>query len=213
MGMHFGILASELPSASLLTAIDSRLPRLLDQGPFSSLKDFRGAHDEGWDLAVGDLEGRGYMLDSSFLLSGMEPDLIADIAASSGKLLVGCGAETVSGSFYCVVVRGSDVRRHYFQCNADLAKPYSFGEPFPTEKKFPLDDLNGTGLLAVLKSFGFDYDRWMAEAEKRRVMWTADFFLKRSRPLTAAAPSQRRPINTAKGICSNQRTGRHSRSE
>jgi hypothetical protein len=126
MGMHFGVLAAELPARALLERLDAYVPRFLDRGTVSSLRAFdlhEATHDEGWDLAIGELEGKAYLLDPLFLLSGMKPDLIAALAASSGKLVIGCGAETVSGTFYCVVARGDEVLRHYFQCNSTLAEP------------------------------------------------------------------------------------------
>jgi hypothetical protein len=187
MGMHFGVVASELTLAELLTAIGEKLPRMIDHGAIASLGDIEGATDEGFDLVVGDLEGRGYLLDSSYLLSGGEPDLIAAIASSSGKLIVGCGAETVSGTFYCVAARGDKLLRHYYQCNADLAVPFSSGTPFPSEPTSPLDDLYGGGFWTVLKDLGFDYERWEAESPKRRICWTADY-LETRQPFPFAGP-------------------------
>jgi len=175
MGLHFGVLAGELSAAALVAEIGARAPRMVEQGPLASLAGFKSANDDGWDLAVGDLDGRGYILDESWAISGSEPDLVADIAASTGALLVGCGGETVSGTFYCVVAQGSKILRHYYHCETELAEPYSVGPPFPSERSAPLDDLQGAGFWEVMKSLGFDLPRWEIEAEKRRVTWTADY--------------------------------------
>src|SRR5262249_44455236 len=117
--------------------------------------------DEGFWAAAGEYAGRAYVLDGSALLAGMEPDLVADLAAASGALVVGCGAETVSGPYYLVAARGGQVLRHFYACYATLAAAYDRGDRLPTEASHPLDgDLNGDGLFAALYYLGFDPLSW-----------------------------------------------------
>src|SRR5262249_489493 len=90
-----------------------------------------------------------------------------------------CGAETVSGTFYCLVARGTQIIRHYYHCHSSLAVPYSFGETLPSEKNASFDDLYGAGFWALLNDLGFDYERSTPEAPKPSVTWTADWVVKK----------------------------------
>ena len=191
MGMHFGFIAAELPAAELVAQLDARVPRFNDRGEIESFAEIgSGTHDEGWDVVAGDLDGRGYLLDPSYLLSGMEPDLLAGIAAATDKLVIGCCAETVSGSFCCLVARGSEVLRHYYHCHSALDAPYSFGTPLPTEGASPLEHINGDGFLALQRHFGFDYERWSKTGPMRRITWTPQW-------LRDQAPSPSGPLADA----------------
>jgi hypothetical protein len=136
-------------------------------------------HDGGWDVLVGDLEDRSYLIDPSFILSGSEPDLLAAIAAESGKLVMGFGGETVSGTFYCFIARGPEILRHYFHCHSALAQPYSFGGPLPNETPGSFEDLYGAGFLGQATRLGFNYDKWSAIGSKRRFTWTADYLFQK----------------------------------
>jgi hypothetical protein len=170
MGMHFGVVVSDVDSTRLINALDALAPRFSDRGPLASVEDLDMSGEE---LAVGDADGRSCLLDGAYMLSS-DADLLSRVAVSTGGLVIGAGAETVSGTFYLVVARGDQLIRHYFQCDSDLARPYSVGEPVAGESGAALDDIDGAGLSAVLAAHGFDYDRWRARGPKRKVTWTAD---------------------------------------
>jgi hypothetical protein len=175
--MHFGVLASEVGTAQLFAMLEKLAPTFVEGKPVPSLADVDLsdlAADDGWGLIAGDVDGRGLIVDSSYILSGSEPDLIAHLARETGKLVIGALAETVSGSFTYVVARGDRLLRHYDQCNMAVAVAYSQGEPFACERDNPLDDLDGSGIWAMLAELGFDFDRWDSQAAKRRVMWKTD---------------------------------------
>src|SRR4051812_23929841 len=114
MGMHFGVLASEVRTAQLLEILDKLAPTFVEGNPVSSLADVDLndlAAEEGWGLIAGDIGDRGLIVDSSYILSGSEPDLIAHLARETGKLVIGACGETVSGSFTYVVARGDRLLR------------------------------------------------------------------------------------------------------
>jgi hypothetical protein len=193
MGMHHGYLVADLPWPTLFAILQQRTGRFADRGPIDSIDAMPAqSTDEGWWLAAGEYAGRAYVLDPSWLLASAEPDLIAGLAAESGALVIGAGAETVSGSYYLVAARGRQVLRHFYGCRASLAVPYSAGEPLPTEAGQPLDgDLNGDGLYAALGQFGFDPLAWQDgqyddahPGYRRLLLYTADNFL-----LGATTPS------------------------
>jgi hypothetical protein len=132
MGMHFGVLVADMSWPDLLVRLETQTGVFIDQGIVEDLDEFDLA-PEGKDflLLAGELDGKAYLFDTSFFLSGT-PDFITNIAADSGKLVIGCGAETVSGTYYLVVARGEEVLRHYYNCFtfADFA-----GVPSSTAKK------------------------------------------------------------------------------
>jgi hypothetical protein len=89
MEMHFGVLTSELTSAQLFAILEKLAPTFVPSNPVQSIADVSLsdlAADEGWGLIAGDVDGRGVIIDSSYLLSGSEPDLIAYLARETGKL-------------------------------------------------------------------------------------------------------------------------------
>jgi hypothetical protein len=174
MGMHFGVVAADVPSAKLIEAFDALAPRFSDRGPLASLDELYVSGENEWELAAGDVNGHGCIVDGTFILSS-DADLLVRVAAATEGLVIGCGAETVSGTFYLVAARGHELLRHYFHCNADLARPYSSGNPLPGESTSRLDDIDGGGMLAVLAAHRIDYEAWLARAAKRKVSWSSDY--------------------------------------
>ncbi len=172
--MHFGVVVADVPSARLTSVLDEVAPRFVDSGPLATLDELDSSGENGWELGIGDLDDRGFLWDGTLLLSS-HADLLTRVSAATGGLVIGCGAETVSGTFYLAAARADRLLRHYFQCNADLARPYSMGPPLPGEEADKLDDIDGGGLFAILAAHGFDYDRWYDRAPKRRLSWTAEY--------------------------------------
>jgi hypothetical protein len=184
--MHFGVVIADVPATRLIAAFDAVVPRFTDVGPLASLDELDPS-GEIWQLAAGDLDGHSCLVDESLLLSS-DADLLVRVATSTGGLVLACGAETVSGTFILVAARGDRLIRHYFQCNADLSRPYSSGEPLPGEAGERLDDIDGDGLFAVLAANGLDFGRWQERAPKRHVTWTADY-LAQAGPSTWSGPA------------------------
>jgi hypothetical protein len=178
VGMHFGILAADVDWPELLGLLREQALGLVERGALASEEEveawFAGqAWDEGYRLMGGAQEGKAYLLDTSHLLSGIEPDLIASLAAASGRLVVGCGAETASETYYLVAARGGEVLRHHYHCcYSAIAVPYDSGAPLPTEEEDPLDGRMGEGMLAALRYFGFNYDAWSDAGTHHAILWT-----------------------------------------
>ncbi len=168
--MHFGILCSDLPLVELMERLRRFGGEVLDRGPVSDPNAFDPSPSEGNALIGGERAGKAYVMDSSLLVSGAEPDLVVAVASvAPAALVVGCGAETVSGTYWLTAARGAEVLRSYFHCHSDLSRPFERGSPLATEGKQPLDgDPDGRGLTAALGSLGFDFDSWF-----RSGPWTA----------------------------------------
>jgi hypothetical protein len=149
MGMHFGILAAACPWPTLLAALREHA---------GDIHEATSSNGENWEIQTGEHQGRSYVADSSYLLSGGAPDLIVTLSKSTAGVVVGGYAETVSGSFGLVVADSGQLRRLYHACHSTLYEPLSIGEPLPTELTADLEDIDGGGLLAALRHFGFDYD-------------------------------------------------------
>jgi len=189
MGMHHGVLVADLPWSTLAAELERHVGDLRDLGSLPADEPLEPeARDDGFLLIGGELAGRSYLLDASFLFSGMAPDLIAEIAAAQGALVAACLAETVSGIFALVVARGTGVLRHHFNSHTELTRPYDTGDPLPTERRQPLEDLDGIGLQAAIKHLGFDADAWERAGSHRKVLFIAER-LPRSGALAAAVGS------------------------
>ncbi len=179
MGMHFGILAADLPWSAFFPLLASQTGRFLDQGPVTqALDDLDGLElepvPEGNLLVAGEHEGKSYVLDPSFLLSMTAADFIVELSKRSGALIVACGAETTSGSYSFLAVRAGEVLRRFFDCQALLAEALDEGDLLPTEDDLPLEDMDGKGLIAALATFGFDFDGWLKGGERRQYLYTVD---------------------------------------
>jgi hypothetical protein len=61
--------------------------------------------DEGWVLAIGERDGRALLLDTSMVFSE-EADLILAMSERLG-LVVGAGAETLSGTYWLTAARAA----------------------------------------------------------------------------------------------------------
>jgi hypothetical protein len=172
MGMHFGFVVADVPASKLVAALDEIAPQFVDHGPITSLEEIEAFAETGWELAVGDLGDRCCLFDGTYTIAS-DADLIARVAARTGGLVIGCSAETVSGSFDLVVARGERLLRHYSQCDSSLTEPYSMGDAMPGEDPDELDDIDGAGLMAVAAAHGFDYERWYEQSAKRKLVWNA----------------------------------------
>ncbi|MBI3965891.1 MAG: hypothetical protein HY329_09680 [Chloroflexi bacterium] len=177
MGMHCGILAADVPGPELLRYLAKRTGDFVDQGTFErweAVEEQLYPNDDGFPFVAGELAGQAYLFDSSYLLSGSSADLVVGLSADTGGTVVGCSAETVSGTYSFVAARAGELIRHHYNCHADLAEPYDWGEPLPSEAEYPLEDLNGGGLPEGLRHFGFDYDAWRDNGTHRLLLYTSD---------------------------------------
>lgn len=174
MGMHFGILAANAPWSSFLATLSRHTGDFVAKGPVADLEsEDLTPQDGGFPLVAGDYHGNSFILDTSFMLSMSSQDFLVQISRETGLLVVGCGAETVSGSFAFFATRAGEPIRLYYNCHMNLSCGLECGDPLPTEPSNPLEDLDGDGMIAALKHFGFDYEGWSAQGSRTRYLYTA----------------------------------------
>lgn len=175
MGMHFGILVADLPWSEFFALLSSKTGRFLDQGPVDNLDELDlDPTDEGNLIVAGEYRGKSYVLDTSMMMSMTGADFVVELSRDAKALVIGCGAETTSGSYAFLAVRSGKVLRRYFDSQAFLSEPLDEGDDLPTEEEQPLEDLDGKGLIAALAHFGFDFDGWYKEGERQQYVYTAD---------------------------------------
>jgi hypothetical protein len=161
MGYHSGMLVARAPWAALEAAL--RTHAKIDVGPeVTSLRNLARDVNLG-----GEHDGRAYVYDAQMLLSA-NGDLVAALSRDVGALVVGCGAETVSGSWWLFAAERGELLRAFSACAMDLDEPFAEGA-WPAGASIELADLDGVGIRTVLERAGFDFDAFMRRGMKRVV--------------------------------------------
>jgi hypothetical protein len=155
MGMHFGLIAATTSMDVFLDELDRHTGEFTRGDAVGSVATWE-RHPDGFELVVGERDGRTYLLDPSFMLSDI-PDALVVTSRRLG-LVVGGGAETVSGSWWLTVARDGELLRFVFVQHATATQGMAVGDPLPTEAEDPILDLDGGGLFAVLEHFDFDWE-------------------------------------------------------
>jgi hypothetical protein len=164
MGLHCGYLAADMTWEDLLARLKSQAGDFIDLGIVADPESLPSRQAEGYGLFVREVGGKSYVLDTHLALSN-DPDLVAFLAADSGAVVVGFGAETVSGSYWFIAARGRILLRHYHaigDAGPGFLHPietFDRGEPFPSEAAHPLDDGPGLeGQRRAVHALGFEDD-------------------------------------------------------
>ncbi|HEX4460664.1 MAG TPA: hypothetical protein VIA18_21945 [Polyangia bacterium] len=155
MGMHFGILAVRAP----LAALTDRL------APFGVGLGDELTRDEDLpeELVAGEHAGQSYVVDPLFDLSA-HGDFVRQLSAELQTMVVGCGAETVSGTFWVFAAENGRALRSYWSCAFDLATAFDEGDWC---RDLDLESRDGEGMFTLLRRAGFDYETFFADAPKR----------------------------------------------
>jgi hypothetical protein len=171
MGMHHGYLAATCSLEDLLRELSAETGELVLSGDLQPTGEIAmDATDDGWTMPAGEHDGAAYILDSSYLLSD-QPDMIIRLSEKLG-VVIGCGAETVSGSFYLTVARDGEPRRFLWLLHAGMTRGMAMGEPMSWEDSLPLDDIDGEGILAAMREAGLDPLPWITQGRARTLLYT-----------------------------------------
>ena len=152
MGMHHGFIVARSDWPSLHAALEARCGELDDREEIPPHRWFDLPPGEDV-FHVATEDGTTYLLDPSMVLS-TDPDLVAGLAAELSCLVVGGGAETVSGTFWLNAADGPDVLRLYFHVLATMTEPFELGDPMPSEATVDWTDVDGDGVLARVRDLG-----------------------------------------------------------
>jgi hypothetical protein len=160
MGMHHGILAATASQAELLAELERHTGEFVVGAPVGCPYDAEPtAMDRGWRMAIGERDSQAFLLDSSMLLSN-SADMLVAMSARLGTV-VGCGAETVSGSYWLTAAREGGLLRFVFVQHAGMTRGMAIGDPLPSEAEHPIEGLDGGGLLAAMATLGLDARPWL----------------------------------------------------
>jgi hypothetical protein len=173
MGMHHGILAATGSLDDLVRALTVETGDLMVSGEPKKIADIDFSdRADGWVLAAGEMSGNAYIFDTSFLLSD-PPDMIVRLSRHLG-LVAGCGAETVSGSYYLTIARDGELRRFLWIQHAGMTKGMAVGEPLACEERedFQFDALDGSGLDKAMVEIGLDPWGWLRDGLAQPLFYT-----------------------------------------
>ena len=186
--MHFGFLVARCEWAALRAELERHGVR--DEGVVT---------EPAGGCVGGEHAGRAYVIDGEMMLS-TSGDLVVELAARLHTLVVGCGAETVSGTSWLFAAEDGQPLRSVWSCAEELAVPFAQGA-WPPGRPVAIDDLDGDGLRTILRRAGFDADGIVARGRHRRLALPDDLDLPRGVVDAAIAahrqahllPSDRRP--------------------
>jgi hypothetical protein len=138
MGMHHGIIAADVSLDRLVAAINEHIATLEPGDTHASLGELDlEPKDDGWPMAMGERDGKVYILDTSLVLSAGH-DLIPALSADlGGATVVGTGADTTSGTFWLLAARDGEAIRSYWNCYTDMRQPWTRGEPLASGAQQP----------------------------------------------------------------------------
>jgi hypothetical protein len=160
MGMHHGILAASASQAELLAELARHAGEFVVGAPVASPYDAEpAAMDWGWRMAIGERDGQAFLLDSSMVMSD-SADMLVAMSARLGTV-VGCGAETVSGSYWLTAAQDGGLLRFVFVQHAGMTRGMAMGDPLASEAEHPIEDFDGEGLLAAMATLGLHARAWL----------------------------------------------------
>ncbi|MET7400560.1 hypothetical protein ABZS66_44490 [Dactylosporangium sp. NPDC005572] len=128
MGLHTGYIVATATQSALLDELSRHA------GEFTLGEEVGRAEDAELDVGqldmlIGELDGRAFLIDGPMVLSG-HPDMIVAMSARLGTVL-GCGAETVSGSYWLTAARDEKLLRYIFVSYAGMTRGMAVGDPLP----------------------------------------------------------------------------------
>jgi hypothetical protein len=131
-----------------------------------------GPEGELWELAIGEHDGRTFLLDPDMVLATC-PDMLIAMSERLG-FVVGGVAETVSGTYELTVARSGALLRHVFICYSGMTTPFELGTPLAVEQESPIDHPWGTGIWAAFAALDLDVAPWMQHGPAVGVRYTAE---------------------------------------
>jgi hypothetical protein len=175
MGMHHGLIAATATQERLLAGLEGFTGDFVLGEAASSPYDVGLAtDDDGWVLAIGERDGRAFVLDTSMVLSSAA-DMIVSLSAELG-VVVGGGAETVSGSYWLTAAQDGQLLRFVIVQHAGMTRGMAIGDDLPSETDHPIQEFDGVGVFAALAHLGLDATNWLQHGPASALRYDASRF-------------------------------------
>lgn len=172
--MHHGLIAAQCSPADLLGELARHVATLTVgeavDGPYDV--DFgtaAAAGGAGWTLAIGGVDGRAFLLDTSMVLSN-SADMLLAMSSRLGTVMGG-GAESATGSSWLTVARRGQLDRFVYDSRMAMTRPMAIGEALPCEPIF-----DAAGLFTALAFIGLDPRSWLAAGPSYEIGWDGSRF-------------------------------------
>jgi hypothetical protein len=171
MGLHNGYIVATASQTELLEELSRHAGHIAFDRVVERCED--ADLDSGeFELMLGELDGRAFLVDTSMLLSD-SPDMVVEMSSRLGTV-IGCGAETVSGSYWLTAARDGELLRYVFVSHASLTRGMAIGDPLPSEDEHPIEDLSGRGVFAAMDALGLSPSRWLATGPATVISYDCD---------------------------------------
>lgn len=156
LGMHHGIIAATTSLERMLAELRRQAGRFELDEPLDSPYDALDG-----DLAIGEHDGRCYVLDNRTTLLSDNPDMVHRMSVELG-LVVAAGADTMFGAYWFTAARDGELLRYVYVNAESLAQGLAMEQELPSESRHPIDgDWDGTGLFAAMACLGVDPRPWL----------------------------------------------------
>jgi hypothetical protein len=171
--MHHGIVAATCSQSDLLGELARHVAVFTVGGYLDGPYDVQPfpPGGSGWMLAIGELDGRSFLLDTSLVLSN-SADMLLSMSTRLGTV-IGCGSEAATGSAWLTVARQGLLDRFVYVSRLAMREGLSVGEPVSTEHYIPL--LEG-GLYPAMATLGLDPRTWLAAGPCYELAWDGKQF-------------------------------------
>lgn len=171
MAMHNGILAAGASLEPFVAALRQQIGGIAPGERRGTLENVHPDDDaDGWHLGIGEHGGATYVCDISSMISA-DADVVVQTSRLLQTTVVGCGAETGSGTFWFYAALGGTLLHGYWMCFSSVDAPWLAGTPLPDDILEGMPDPSGAGLMKALRSVGFDYEAWERRPDLSDLIW------------------------------------------
>jgi hypothetical protein len=158
MGANFSLVIANAPLADFMACLSRRAELIRIGTPERLGRLSFNSQDGDQCIAVGEHEGPTYVYDHFSADISREPDLLAALSGELRTTIIGGNVSTVIGYYSFVFAVDGELLRFHDNSYGSFDAPYDVGEPLPTERLDPLEDLDGVGLRRAIQHVGFEVD-------------------------------------------------------
>jgi hypothetical protein len=146
------LVVAQCPLDSLLAAIGRLTVPFAELPPGTEHIDRRV---DGCPVYVGEVGGLAYLVEPDRTFLALCWGLLARVSREADALVIGVYYDRAEDHTEFFAARSGQVLRTFWNSPPKATRPYSVGEPLPSEAGTPLTSPDGVGLAVALASFGF----------------------------------------------------------